>query len=80
MDNMSNIDQALTKLDKRLERIENALLGDEELGHFGMAKRLDITERKVEELEDRLSKVLLLCIGAGAGSAGLTEFFVRMML
>lgn len=80
MDNMINIDQALIKLDKRLERIENALLGDEELGHFGMAKRLDITEKKVERLEERMSRILFLCIGAGAGSAGLTEFFVRLFL
>lgn len=77
---MKHIDEALTKLDKRLERIENALLGDEDLGHLGMAKRLDVTEKKVGRLEDRLERVLMLCIGAGATSAGLTELVIRFVI
>ena len=70
---MDEILAHLTKLEDRLERIENALVGDREMGVPGMVKRLDDVESKVTLIEGRMSKIFWICVGVGAGSAGVAQ-------
>lgn len=70
---MDEILQHLNKLEDRLERIERALVGDRDMGVPGMVKRLDDVESKVALIDRRMSKIFWICVGAGAGSAGLTQ-------
>ena len=66
---MDEILAHLTKLEDRLVRIENALVGDREMGVPGMVKRLDDVENKVAIFERRMNKIFWICVGAGTGSA-----------
>lgn len=70
---MDEILQHLNKLEDRLERIENALVGDRDMGVPGMVRRLDDVESKVNMIEGRMSKIFWICVGAGAGSAGIAQ-------
>ena len=70
---MDEILAHLSKLEDRLERIENALIGDRDMGVPGMVKRLDDVESKVAIFERRMSKIFWICVGAGAGSAGIAQ-------
>ncbi|MGA1670637.1 MAG: hypothetical protein ACO39X_05760 [Candidatus Nanopelagicaceae bacterium] len=70
---MDEILAHLTKLEDRLVRIENALVGDREMGVPGMVKRLDDVENKVAIFERRMNKIFWICVGAGTGSAGIAQ-------
>ena len=70
---MDEILAHLTKLEDRLVRIENALVGDREMGVPGMVKRLDDVESKVAIFERRMNKIFWICVGAGTGSAGIAQ-------
>ena len=70
---MDEILAHLSKLEDRLERIENALIGDRDMGVPGMVKRLDDVENKVAIFERRMNKIFWICVGAGTGSAGIAQ-------
>ena len=70
---MDEILAHLNKLEDRLERIENALIGDRDMGVPGMVKRLDDVESKVAIFERRMNKIFWICVGAGTGSAGIAQ-------
>jgi hypothetical protein len=72
-DGMDEILAHLNKLEDRLERIERALVGDRDMGVPGMVRRLDDVESKVTVFERRMSKIFWICVGAGAGSAGIAQ-------
>ena len=69
----------LNKLEDRLERIENALVGDRDMGVPGMVKRLDDVEVKVSTIERRMSKIFWICVGAGTGSAGIAQLISGLL-
>ena len=76
---MDEILQHLNKLEDRLERIEIALVGDRDMGVPGMVRRLDDVESKVTIIEGRMSKIFWICVGAGAGSAGIAQVLIEAL-
>lgn len=72
------IDQFYRDLDKRLQKIEDALLGDS-FGHRGLVKRIEETEKRVDNIENKLWKLIAVILGAAAGTVGLTEVLFRMI-
>ena len=49
-------EERFSKLEDSVERIEKALIGDEDMGNTGMVKRLHSVEKKTEEVEDGIKK------------------------
>lgn len=76
---MDEILEHLNKLEDRLERIENALVGDRDMGVPGMVRRLDDVESKVAIFERRMNKIFWICVGAGAGSAGAAQLIGELL-
>ncbi len=69
----------ITKLDSRMDRIENALMGDSALGQAGIAKRLTDLEMEVEKIERKFSKIVWTVIGASGGATGLVQLLMNGM-
>lgn len=66
------------KLDRRLDRIETVLVGDE-FQTDGFVHRLENVEKKTRQLDYKLSRLIAYCLGAGAGSAGVTQLILRIL-
>lgn len=75
----------IKKLDDRLDRIEQGLFGDDAFDNPGVVRRLNKVEvrveeavNKVEQIETKLTRVLVFCAGAGATAAGFTELILTL--
>ena len=63
-------------LRESVERIERALIGDRQMGHRGIADRLDCIERKVAGYEKQILKWVGAITLAGIIAPILTKLFI----
>lgn len=69
----------INRLDARMDKIENALVGDTRLGQMGIAKRLSDLEGEVEKLDRRFSKMIWMVVGASSGATGIVQMLLGNM-
>ena len=75
--NYKELRHLFNRLNERLDRIENALLGDEAIGQEGIARRVKRLEIEMEKLERRFAKILWMVTGASAGATGLVQMLMK---
>lgn len=62
---LNELKNSVDNLDKRLEKIELALIGDPDLGNEGFTKRLRNVEQEQIVLKSTLDRILWIASGAG---------------
>lgn len=80
---MDNKDQEQLKefildIDRRLERIEKALVGDD-LGTTGLVNRISKAEDRIERMEVRFARIFWYVIGAGSATAFVVELVLGLL-
>ena len=63
----------LKDLNKRVRRVETALLGDDEMGSTGFVSRYAETESQVKENTKRLDKIYWAVALVGGATAGVVQ-------
>jgi len=75
----SNLNVRLDKIEKTLENIQRAILGDEFNGH-GIKNKLENLQGRVEKLEKAQQAQLWFFLGAGGlGGAGLVKLIEHFL-
>lgn len=69
----------IKQFDERLARIEKAILGDERHDQKGYKQRLAEVEETSGINKTRLDKIIWICVGAGAGTGGVTVAVVEVV-
>lgn len=75
---MCNIpDSVLVKLQKDIEEIKTALLGNEYNPDGGLLSRTSELEKEIEKLKNKYNRVLWTATGAGAVITFLVNLFIQ---
>ena len=80
MDNQkeNEIKEFILDIDRRLERIEKALMGDN-LGTTGLVNRMSKAEDRLEKLEVKWARIFWYVMGLGSATAFIVELVMGLI-
>ena len=70
----------LTNMDRRLEQIQNAIVGNEQFGTKGIVKRIEEHENYINADKLRWAKVVGVALGGGFLGGVLTDVVINILL